>query len=395
MISSLCARSLALAWITYTFSVMSTSAASTTMPEVDRQLNGIPVKRPRIHGGWDTVEDRYSYAQVSLQWGEEGHQCGGSLVAPDMVLTAAHCIGSFNKIEIGKYMKNDILDESETFVSFSETMHPDYDEETTRFDVMVLKLNETSKMGKPVEINRNDYVPSDGTILTVVGMGYNGDWELPQAVQETTVEYDVNSECSEIIDEHGTTLDGDLYPDMLCAGSAGKDSCYGDSGSPLILKGVTEEYDRQIGLVSWGYECAGTLPGVYSRLSYWRVYEFIEEHVCLHSVEPPSYMHCDKWSMAPTITPSAEPTETPSATPSATPTLSIEPTQTMQPTAQPTTTNPPVSQGPTLERFRQASNGSMKSRISEPSAAFSVVPPFHRNAVISILLSTTLALILL
>jgi secreted trypsin-like serine protease len=226
-----------------------TAEPSTNTIHDGRRLEDLPVRRSRIHGGWDTQEDRYSYAQVNLKYREEGHQCGGSLVAPDMVLTAGHCYRSFDKIEIGKYKKNDVTDISEEFESEFEIVHPGYDEDTTRYDVMLVKLKGTSTLATPVRINRDEDVPSNGSMLTVIGMGYNGDWQLPNVFQETSVQYQINDQCDDIIDEHGITLDGDLYPDMLCAGYDGRDSCYGDSGSPLVLKGDNELEDIQIGVV--------------------------------------------------------------------------------------------------------------------------------------------------
>lgn len=49
-----------------------------------RSLNEL---KTRVFGGWDTVEDRFSYAQVSLETIADGHQCGGSLIAVDVILT--------------------------------------------------------------------------------------------------------------------------------------------------------------------------------------------------------------------------------------------------------------------------------------------------------------------
>lgn len=398
--SSLQALSAALVWMTiYAGSIQlaasssSVRAAATARARAERseriqrgdnrrvetEDSSIPVRRPRIHGGWNTVEDRYSYAQVSLQWESEGHQCGGSLVAPDMVLTAAHCVGSFNKIEIGKYRKFDDTDVSEWFESIMEIKHPGYDEITTRYDVMLLKLNGATTLATPVRINGDESIPTDGDMLTVIGMGYNADWELPDAVQETSVEYNINDECAEIVDEHGITLNGDLYDDMLCAGSDGRDSCYGDSGSPLVRKGATMADDVQVGLVSWGYECAGTLPGVYSRLSHWPVYAFIEQSVCLHSHKPPDHFHCVRWTQAPTISPSDIPTWSPTELPSAAPSESLEPSHSLQPTISSAPVVP--TEPPTSERLRQFLEGAadlpIQSRSTDEvqrSAAFDVRP---------------------
>jgi len=347
---NMCIRSVLLIVFMQTVSFSSVAAESSTNTIHDgRWLEDIPVRRPRIHGGWNTKEDRHSYAQINLKYRGQGHQCGGSLVAPDMVLTAAHCYRSFNKIEIGKYEKDDITDISEEFLSEFEIVHPGYDEDTTRFDVMLVKLRGTSTLATPVRVNRDENVPSNGSMLTVIGMGYNGDWLLPSVFQETSVQYQINDQCGDIVDEKGTTLKGDLYPDMLCAGYDGRDSCYGDSGSPLILKGDNEQEDIQIGVVSWGYECAGILPGVYSRVGYPPVYNFIEQYTCLYSNEPPDYMDCDKWSAAPTRRPSKRPTGTPTYHPTYIPTSmpSMDPTHTMPPTST-------ESASPTTVRLKEA-----------------------------------------
>ena len=55
---------------------------------------------------------------------------------------------------------------------------------------------------------------------------------------------------------------------FICAGKPGKDSCQGDSGSPLVVRKGPGEAWFQTGIVSFGSTvCGSSRPGVYTRVS--------------------------------------------------------------------------------------------------------------------------------
>mmetsp|Transcript_32301 Transcript_32301/g.78834 ORF Transcript_32301/g.78834 Transcript_32301/m.78834 type:complete len:201 (+) Transcript_32301:2-604(+) len=91
----------------------------------------------------------------------------------------------------------------------------------------------------------------------------------------------------------------------MCAAKPGADSCLGDSGGPLFMKGKSAGEDRLVGLVSWGRGCAEPgYPGVYTNVPYF--FDWIVETVCSRwPKDSPEYMGC--FTEAPTESPSTSP----------------------------------------------------------------------------------------
>jgi secreted trypsin-like serine protease len=235
-----------------------------------------------------------------------------------MVLTAAHCVDAFDSIAFNRYNLNDDSEIIEVFGAKRRIIHPRYSLRTDRFDVALIKLNGNVTLIDPIRINDSPDLLESGSILTVVGWGATRvgrfSVDYPDILREVDVDYVPNDKCRNIPEETtGFSLGNLLTEDMMCAGDVGKDSCNGDSGSPLILKGERPEEDIQVGVVSWGLECAGHIPGVYSRVS--RTYKWIRKTTCRLSKSPPSYMKCD--TAAPTSMPSQVPSAAPDDMPSA------------------------------------------------------------------------------
>jgi trypsin len=245
----------------------------------------------RIIGGTEAVEDRFSYA-LSLQAYGTTHYCGGSLIAKDVVLTAAHCEGGGSWV----YHKKHDLDETDadaiTLRVKSAVPHPYYSSYSTDNDFMLyfLEPHEGNLFDEDpviVKLNSNPSVPSDDQMVTVMGWGdttasaYTSTTsDVLMNVELKVVPNDICEQSTGYADGQYMSYYGKISDNMLCAKGTNQDSCQGDSGGPLIVKtGVSDGQDVQIGVVSWGAGCGSDdFPGVYARVS--QAYNWIQEEVC-------------------------------------------------------------------------------------------------------------------
>lgn len=247
----------------------------------------------RIIGGSEANEGRYSFA-VSMQ-DRIGHFCGGSLIAPDVVLSAAHCQGGEYSAVIGRHdLRTNDGDEIDVA---TELPHPDYDSYSTNNDFMLLFLSRpTTETVDFAKISPD--VTSVGESVTVMGWGdtHISDTisELADELMEVEVKTISNNACEASSGKIGgwdETYNGQITENMMCAEESNRaeDACQGDSGGPLVMH--TDSGDYQVGVVSWGIGCAhADFPGVYARVS--SQYNWIQDEVCKRSSDPPSYLQC-------------------------------------------------------------------------------------------------------
>jgi len=246
-----------------------------------------------IINGLITQEDRYKY-MVSLTSASGGHVCGGSLIARNLVLTAAHCKGHFSKVEIGRYDTANNLEDYEVFNSLSTIVHPEFDKDYIRNDFMIIRLDRDSAYPH-VNLNQNKYIPES---LTVFGWGVTASdgSSYRGPLLETSVNYIPNSQCKNSegsIDFTWGSYYGLIKDNMLCASAPSTDSCFGDSGGPLIIKGNDSNDDIQVGIVSWGFGCANpNFPGVYARVD--NKIDWIKKIICIVASDVPSQYVCEK-----------------------------------------------------------------------------------------------------
>jgi hypothetical protein len=150
-----------------------------------------------------------------------------------------------------------------------------------------------------IKINRNSSIPVPNQQMYVFGWGSINpeNWnEESDVLRETDAYYIPNEECKKFVGVYRNTeidFQGEVIDATLCAMNFQNlsDSCRGDSGGGLIIKGQSVEEDVLVGIVSAGYGCANpTLPAMYARVS--EVHEWIRELVCDMSEHPPAYLEC-------------------------------------------------------------------------------------------------------
>mmetsp|Transcript_38309 Transcript_38309/g.92674 ORF Transcript_38309/g.92674 Transcript_38309/m.92674 type:complete len:361 (+) Transcript_38309:154-1236(+) len=204
--------------------------------QVSRRTLRTPVKFDseniqRVVGGNDVVVGEYPY-YVDMDG------CGGSLIAPDLILSAAHCgryRGSF--VTVGAlYPDNDSTAGATEVKVVRWARHPNYNANTLDNDFAIMQISPPVTLTSSVTFSINDSRNiQEGEDLTVIGLGLleeNANNDGAPILQEGTVQAISHSDCNSWY--RGGVTDANMF----CAGKeeGGIDSCQGDSGGPIVRK---------------------------------------------------------------------------------------------------------------------------------------------------------------
>ena len=275
----------------------SSSSPSSTTTNNNQRID----PKLRIIDGIPTSPTRHPYTASLIDTFTSAHVCGGALIAPDIILTAGHCSGYFDSIQVGLHnilqrpIPNDLYGTYNHLIVESHHAHPNYGNVIMN-DFGIAKLYGVASAVQPVRINNRRNVPMANTNLTVMGWGITEEGvsstasDVLRSVNVTSISNDICETSSGVYQGETVSYQGYIQKNMMCAYAENKDACQGDSGGPLITT-TSDGEDVHVGVVSWGLGCAlNAFPGVYARTS--AEYDWIRNSVCALSVDPPSYMGC-------------------------------------------------------------------------------------------------------
>jgi hypothetical protein len=247
--------------------------------------------QPRIVGGDPTTVAEWPWqAAVTLNpslFSGDGFArqiCGGSLVAPTIIITAAHCVydGGFlspalfasitGRTTLSNASQGQESAWSAYYVAVDGSGSPLFNPNTLEWDVVVAQLSSPSPSSNSTSIQiagANEaafWAPGNENAWATGWGAISSGGASSDTLREVNIDRIADATCGA-----ASSYGSDFHPQtMVCAGeiTGGQDSCQGDSGGPLVTP-IGGGAFRLIGDASFGFFGCGSpnFPGVYGRVA--------------------------------------------------------------------------------------------------------------------------------